>query len=406
MKKIVCLTAFLAAVTMSFTACSDNANSGIVQGPRGSAAGSDNSSNTSGSSVDLSSPESSSSIESSSSSDSSNSSESSCSVESSSSSESSSSIESSSFSVISSSSVLSSSSEVPRSSERSTVPEKPIISYTEGEIIDGKLDSDKLYTVTNGETLRVADGETLLINGRLLCNNGAKIVIEEGGSLMLNGEIELSGELELLGEMAISNGAQVYGEGSMSLNSFDDIDCRGSFKAKIIPPEPVVIDGITYVGGVLICNKKISLPSTYNPGLSSDLQTALQKMRNGSGYAMPLVSGFRSYEYQKTVFKKWCDKDGEAVASTYSARPGHSEHQTGLAADITSIYQSYGNTKEGKWVAAHCHEYGFIVRYPLGKDDITGYMYEPWHLRYLGESTARLVHDSGLTLDEFLGVES
>lgn len=406
MKKIVCLTAFLAAVTMTFTACSDNTNSGIVQGSRGFAAGSNNSSDTSGSPVDTSSSNISNSSESSSSSDTSSSSESSSLSESSSSVESSSSSEISSSVESSSSSVISSLSEVPSSSEKPTVPQKPIISYTEGEIVDGKLDSDMLYTVANGETLCVASGETLLINGRLLCNNGAKIVIEEGGSLMLNGEIELSGELELLGEMAISNDAKVYGEGSMSLNSFNDIDCKGSFKAKIIPPEPVVIDGITYVGGVLVCNKKISLPSTYNPGLSSELQTALQKMRNGSGYAMPLVSGFRSYEYQKTVFKKWCDKDGEAVASTYSARPGHSEHQTGLAADITSIYQSYGNTKEGKWVAAHCHEYGFIVRYPLGKDDITGYMYEPWHLRYLGESTARLVHDSGLTLDEFLGVES
>ena len=210
----------------------------------------------------------------------------------------------------------------------------------------------------------------------------------------------------MLGNMSLSDDAKVYGEGAMSLDSFDDIDCKGSFKAKIIPPEPVVTDGITYVGGVLICNKKYSLPSDYGSGLSSELQTALQKMRNASGYSMPIVSGYRSYEYQITVYQGWCNKDGQEIADTYSARPGHSEHQSGLAADITSIYQSYGETAEGRWLAAHAHEYGFIVRYQLGKDDITGYMYEPWHLRYLGESTARLVFDSGLTLDEFLGVES
>ena len=416
MKKIICLTAFLAVMAMMFTACSDNSNTGIVQGTGGLAAGADNSSDksepsgSSGSSTAESSSESSSAESSSESSSSAeSSSESSSTAESSSQSSSaagSSSSLTSGSSAMSSSSAASSSSKISSSSEKPSVPEKPIISYTEGEIIDGKLDADKLYTIPSGETLTVADGETLLINGRLLCNNGAKIVVEEGGSFMLNGELELSGGLELYGKMSLSNDAKVYGEGAMSLNSFDDIDCKGSFKAKIIPPEPVIIDGVTYVGGVLIVNKKIDLPSTYGSGLSSELQAALQRMRSKSGYAMPVVSGYRSYEYQITVFKRWCDKDGEEVASTYSARPGHSEHQTGLAADITSIYQSYGNTAEGKWVAAHCHEYGFIIRYPLGKDDITGYMYEPWHLRYLGESTARLVHDSGLTLDEFLSVES
>ncbi|MDE7230808.1 MAG: M15 family metallopeptidase [Oscillospiraceae bacterium] len=284
--------------------------------------------------------------------------------------------------------------------------EEPSLPEAPQTIVDGKLDADKLHTVKSGEVLRVADGETLLINGRLLCNNGGKVVVEKGGSLMVNGEIELSGELELLGEMALSEDAKVYGEGAMTLSSFDDIDCKGSFKAKIIPPEPVVTDGITTVGGVLIVNKKIALPETYGPGLDKDALAALKKMREGSGYDMPVISGFRSYEYQKTVFKGWCDRDGEEIASTYSARPGHSEHQSGLAMDISYIDQEYGETEEGKWVAAHCHEYGFIIRYQLGKDDITGYMYEPWHLRYLGESTARLVFDSGLTLDEFLGVES
>lgn len=284
--------------------------------------------------------------------------------------------------------------------------EEPSLPEAPSTIVDGKLDSDKSHTVKSGDVLRVSDGETLLINGHLLCNNGGKIIVEKGGSLMVNGDIELSGELELLGQMSLSEDAKVYGEGAMSLNSFDDIDCKGSFKAKIIPPEPVVTDGVTYVGGVLIVNKKIALPETYNPGLDDTALDALREMRAATGYDMPVLSGFRSYEYQKDVFKRWCDRDGEEIASTYSARPGHSEHQAGLAMDITWVDTDYGETEEGIWLAEHCHEFGFIVRYQLGKEDITGYIYEPWHIRYLGESTARLVFDSGLTLDEFLGVES
>ena len=72
--------------------------------------------------------------------------------------------------------------------------------------------------------------------------------------------------------------------------------------------------------------------------------------------------------------------------------------------DISSMKQSYGNTPEGKWLAEHCWEYGFLLRYPKNSESITGYIYEPWHVRYLGKSTAKLVHDSGLTLEEFLGV--
>ena len=383
MKKIVGLTVLLAAA-MTLSACSDTSSPGVIQGTHGSGSLQSSSSSYSKSENSSSAPVSSSSSESSS-------------------------VSGSSSKPVTSSKPVSSSKSVSSSkpvSSSSSSSNKPPVQYTDGEIIDGKLAADKLYTLKKGETLRVSNGQTLLINGRLLCNNGSKIVVEKGGELLVNGEIELSGDLQLLGNMSLSEDAKVYGEGSMTLESFNDIDCHGSFKAKIIPPEPKVIDGVTYVGDVLIVNKKISLPETHGSGLSKDLQAALQKMRSASGYSMPIISGYRSYIYQIDTFRRWCDLDGEEEASRYSARPGHSEHQSGLAADITSIYQSYGDTKEGKWVAAHSYEYGLIIRYPEDKEHITGYMYEPWHLRYLGESTARLVHDSGLTLDEFLGVES
>ena len=102
----------------------------------------------------------------------------------------------------------------------------------------------------------------------------------------------------------------------------------------------------------------------------------------------------------------YCAEDGRAAADTYSARPGHSEHQTGLAIDLNDVTDNFGNSREGKWVAAHCHEYGFIIRYPKGKQKITGYMYEPWHVRYVGVKLATKIHDSGLTLEEYLGIDS
>ena len=96
--------------------------------------------------------------------------------------------------------------------------------------------------------------------------------------------------------------------------------------------------------------------------------------------------------------------DGQALADTYSARPGHSEHQTGLAFDVGAIDDNFGSTAAGKWLANNAHLYGFIIRYPKGKENITGYKYEPWDIRFLGIDIATKVYESGLTLDEYLGI--
>ena len=105
-------------------------------------------------------------------------------------------------------------------------------------------------------------------------------------------------------------------------------------------------------------------------------------------------------------FMTYVKRSGKAEADRYSARPGHSEHQTGLAFDLNSIDMTFADTDECAWVNKHCAEYGFIIRYPKGSESITGYMYEPWHLRYLGTETAKKVYDSGLTLEEYLGIDS
>lgn len=166
---------------------------------------------------------------------------------------------------------------------------------------------------------------------------------------------------------------------------------------------------LTYINGILIANKSYPLPSDYNPGVDPTAQSALNDMiaaAKNDGLTLWLRSGFRSYETQKTLYNGYARRDGTAAADRYSARPGYSEHQTGLAFDLNSLSQSFADTAEGKWIAEHCYEYGFIIRYPKDKESVTGYMYEPWHVRYLGTETAKSVYESGLTLEEYLGITS
>lgn len=118
-------------------------------------------------------------------------------------------------------------------------------------------------------------------------------------------------------------------------------------------------------------------------------------------------SGYRSYETQRGLYQAAVARDGQEWADRYSAVPGSSEHQTGLAMDITAesvrfqLEESFGSTGEGRWVEENAHRFGFILRYLPGKEDITGYNYEPWHLRYLGEAAATEIYRRGLTLEEF-----
>lgn len=171
-----------------------------------------------------------------------------------------------------------------------------------------------------------------------------------------------------------------------------------------------VVDGVTYVNGILIANKTYSLPEDFNPGgLHPDAQAAFDEMQAAAaaeGITLKIISGYRSYTQQTKTYATYAARDGEDAADRYSARPGHSEHQTGLAMDINSLWQSFADTAEGKWLAEHCAEYGFIIRYGADKETETGFMYEPWHIRYLGLDWAKAVTESGLCLEEYLGITS
>lgn len=175
--------------------------------------------------------------------------------------------------------------------------------------------------------------------------------------------------------------------------------------------ERITRNGVTYVNDILIVNKKIGLPADFNPGENRYARMKLNQMiKDAKKDKQSLVvrSGYRSYQMQDKLYKAY--KAQDANADTYSARPGHSEHQTGLAFDIGSVESardftiSFGDTTEGEWLAQNAHKYGFIIRYPEGKTHITGYQYEPWHVRYVGVKIAQEILNKKITLEEYIGL--
>lgn len=169
------------------------------------------------------------------------------------------------------------------------------------------------------------------------------------------------------------------------------------------------INGITYVDGIMIANKTFTLPASYDPGIRKEASDALAKMQSAAsadGISLFVVSAYRSYYTQQSVYAGWVSKDGVEQADRYSSRPGHSDHQTGYTFDLNSLETSFANTREGKWLAEHCAEYGFIIRYPEGKEAYTGYIYEPWHVRWVGVDKAKAITASGLSLEEYYGFPS
>ncbi len=177
---------------------------------------------------------------------------------------------------------------------------------------------------------------------------------------------------------------------------------------------------------LVLVNKLNALPNYYVPGdlravklpsvkgkdqLRDVAATALETMfydAKKSGHVLYARSGYRSYARQSSIFNSYVKQYGRKVAETFSAPPGMSEHQTGLTMDISSkganyeLIRKFGELPEGKWVKENSWKYGFIIRYPEGKTDITKYTYEPWHLRYVGVEAAKIIYKRDTTLEEYL----
>lgn len=309
----------------------------------------------------------------------------------------------------------------------STVPETPVVSSsTPGEASSAPVPSTpdipgSVLVEKNDELLMtgqfdISNNYKCVVEGDLIITDGGSVIVGDRGWLCVRGRIEIADD----GELIISEGGYLVTEtddaviegGAITLRTdFDSLNCeRGTVNSRIIPPERKVVDGVTTVGGVVIANKAITLPPEFGSHLSLDeveprVYEALAEMNKATDHQYINKSGYRSYWDQKAIFQNYVDMYGYEEADTFSSHAGHSEHQTGLTMDLDSFSESYGATPQGKWLAENCWRYGFIIRYPKGKEHITGYTYEPWHVRYLGVSTAKLVYNSGLTLEEFLNVE-
>ena len=182
----------------------------------------------------------------------------------------------------------------------------------------------------------------------------------------------------------------------------------------------------------VIVNKLRPLPEDYQPDdlavpniklngsplqelmmLREPAAKALEELSNGAkkaGLELILFSGYRPREYQKQLYDNYVALNGAAAADQFSARPGFSEHHTGLVADLSGAdgkcqaEKCFADKPEAQWLEAHAYEYGFILRYEEGKEAITGYKYEPWHIRYVGKELAEEIHKTGQTLEEFFGL--
>lgn len=181
----------------------------------------------------------------------------------------------------------------------------------------------------------------------------------------------------------------------------------------------------------VLVNKNYSLPEDYEPQdlilldvplynedvnnegnyLRKEAANALKNLFSAAfkeGHELIARSGYRSYETQVSLYQRYVENDGVEAADTYSARPGHSEHQTGLTVDITSdsvhggLTEAFGETEEGKWVKENAHRFGFIIRYPQDRVSETGYQYEPWHLRYVGIESATEIYNDQLILEDYV----
>ena len=202
---------------------------------------------------------------------------------------------------------------------------------------------------------------------------------------------------------------------------------KGDVKEDIMEPKIKVVDGVTYINGILIVNKTYSLPKDYVPNspfkevttldkgcplcIEKEAYNAFLKMQEDAknlGLELWIQSGFRPYNYQENLYNRYVFKDGQGKADMYSSRPGHSEHQSGLAFDLNSVEDDFINTKEGKFVHENAYKYGFIIRFPKGEEEYTGYKYEPWHLRYVGKDLAsKLYKDNNyISLERYFNIDS
>lgn len=170
-------------------------------------------------------------------------------------------------------------------------------------------------------------------------------------------------------------------------------------------------DGVLMIGGQPIINKSFEADSSYAPGVNEEGYKAFNEMLDAAdkaGRFIEILSTYRSYGAQNSKYYSKVRELGEEKALTAEPKAGFSEHQSGYAYDVNKTSTDFADSEDGKWILSNCYKYGFIVRYPSGKESVTGYDYSPWHLRYVGKELAEKLYNNGdwITLEEYYGIPS
>lgn len=198
-----------------------------------------------------------------------------------------------------------------------------------------------------------------------------------------------------------------------NIGSNESYQC--SVENKKITPDTILEP--TFIKGIMIVNKKYPLPKSYNKGENPEARKQVNKlikdMQDKGLNVSNQTSGFRSYEYQAKLYNNYVKGHGKEAADKFSARPGYSEHQSGLAFDLIDNQGNLlgaeetnnSSKKAAEWLAENAHNYGFIVRYKEEFKNETGYNAETWHLRYVGEEVAKKLYSENISLERYLGVQ-
>ena len=280
---------------------------------------------------------------------------------------------------------------------------------------------DAIEILVDGNVVSRSELVDIIVEATL--KDGEKEIVTEGLEIFTDLTID-SENCFVIPEEALTGDNYAIDVVYKGLNAHKDINIV-NFLSETIDSEGIIIKPEALD---MVVNKSRNLPLNYVPEdlvhvavttclsneevnqlrkVASDALTELFKGAEADGLTLVARSGYRSYNTQTALYNGYVSRHGQEYADKYSAVPGQSEHQSGLAMDITAqsaglqLEDYFGDTEEGKWVSVHAHEYGFIIRYPEGMEDITGYLYEPWHLRYLGTDLATEVYESGLTLEEY-----
>ncbi len=280
--------------------------------------------------------------------------------------------------------------------------------------------------------INVGESIDLLKDVKVTDNSGEEIIVKVNGEYDINKEDKYN----LQYEAEDSSGNKTVEEFTLIVTK----KIIGTNYPKLIVPEGgkevsktekgftvYEVDGSTYIDSILIANKTYPLKNGYVPtdtytsadGVTSQCATCINNVAYNAwldmkrdatalGLNIWIQSGYRPQSLQERLYNDYVARDGKNAADTYSSRPGHSEHQTGLCFDLNSISDAFASTNEGRWVNENAYRYGFIIRFPNGKENETGYKYESWHLRYVGTDLSYKLYNEGnwISLEEYFGITS